>query len=604
MNPEKCAKSKQGAFLEEAFFRKFRRIIIIIASFLAHSLLAYAAQTLRIPAVANGQGVTVRVDSSATLEPSPGLLRLEFVEDASSSLGPRLRRAAVAAILPVALASDVSPDRIKWRLSAEGPLDGTSATFPLALMLMADLENFTLPQDVTATGEVLPDGTLAPVSGVLLKMRAAVDSGYTRMLLPSVLRQNQEMIEGKNIAIASEAKRLGLQLIFVENLEDARLVLSDKIPVRLNSTLSQPAAVREVMRQESQKLVTEYRQLRSQILPRLRSSTDRASTRRLLQQSDREFLMARRSLSADAPYAAFHNLRTAVNSLGTLARLLETIDSTSLNETTTLQRAEQSAKAIQAIIPQIMLADSPQIAVLRNEQTILLLDHLGRLSRVQRLRDTAQSIGSNVPLEFLTPLLLYAADQAAAVAQDSRPFSSLEPLLRDDTQAPVIRDWSRTLALTQRNQFTTFRQEVSRFPGNARIGLAFDPRFSSLLDTMLLFPQLDQGNGPTQLPHILLLVSEISDTALLRLKHTLLDSTLSEDYQWQPLRRDILAALLRSSRTGALRGMARTSPTVKTALSLLIQRADRLSVSGKPEDLTEALRIYWRARILAGIFAV
>lgn len=101
---------------------------------------------------------------------------------------------------------------VEWRLEA---VKGPSAGLMLALSLVNALtpEDITRGRKVAGTGEIFPDGSVGPVGGLPMKIRAAEAGGAEVFLYPAA---NEDDLAGVETS---------LRLIPVESLEDALLAL-------------------------------------------------------------------------------------------------------------------------------------------------------------------------------------------------------------------------------------------------------------------------------------------------------------------------------------------------------------------------------------------
>jgi len=109
---------------------------------------------------------------------------------------------------------------------------GGSAGAATTLATIAALEDREIKEGVAITGTVLPDGSIGPVSGVLLKAKAVADAGYTVFLIPKdqsvVYEENQGPVLFldptavlRTIDIKAAAELWGLEIIEVETIKDA-----------------------------------------------------------------------------------------------------------------------------------------------------------------------------------------------------------------------------------------------------------------------------------------------------------------------------------------------------------------------------------------------
>lgn len=114
-------------------------------------------------------------------------------------------------------------------------VDGPSAGALMALLLIASLEGIDLDENVTLTGTIGPEGTIGPISGVLLKAQAAKDAQKTLLLLPrensrivryetverdiggvTIVEQRPETLDAKKTI----EEEIGIEVAYVDDIDD------------------------------------------------------------------------------------------------------------------------------------------------------------------------------------------------------------------------------------------------------------------------------------------------------------------------------------------------------------------------------------------------
>ena len=69
-------------------------------------------------------------------------------------------------------------------ISPSEKIDGPSAGLPLALTFYAAYNKVDIPDSISATGQIYPDGSVGVVGGIFEKIRAAHEVGITLFLIP------------------------------------------------------------------------------------------------------------------------------------------------------------------------------------------------------------------------------------------------------------------------------------------------------------------------------------------------------------------------------------------------------------------------------------
>lgn len=114
------------------------------------------------------------------------------------------------------------PDGLSLDLRVADSIDGPSAGGLMTLAALADLLDVELDPKVTMTGTIYPNGTIGPVGGIPSKLRAAAEAGIETVIVPDSKREAVDPETGDTVDVAAFGRELGLEVVFVESLFDAR----------------------------------------------------------------------------------------------------------------------------------------------------------------------------------------------------------------------------------------------------------------------------------------------------------------------------------------------------------------------------------------------
>lgn len=160
------------------------------------------------------------------------------LEDVQAKGGGAMWQAATSSAAAIGtLFSGRDPDDIAYRFDITGSIDGPSAGAILTVGVLAALNQHSLDNKTTMTGTISPDGSIGPVGLIPLKIQAAADAGFTRILLPAVLTTVADPGTGEPLDTDTFAQQLGVEVTFVRTLAEAylaftgeELVVSEETP--------------------------------------------------------------------------------------------------------------------------------------------------------------------------------------------------------------------------------------------------------------------------------------------------------------------------------------------------------------------------------------
>lgn len=144
------------------------------------------------------------------------------LSDVKSKGGGAMWQAATSSAAAIgALFSGFDPDNIAYRFDITGPIDGPSAGGILTVGVLAAINNHSLLAGTTMTGTIAPDGSIGPVGLVALKLSAAAEAGYQRVLIPAAVTTVADPDTGKILDTQAFGKTVGVDVIYVHTLEQA-----------------------------------------------------------------------------------------------------------------------------------------------------------------------------------------------------------------------------------------------------------------------------------------------------------------------------------------------------------------------------------------------
>ncbi|MHC1596430.1 MAG: S16 family serine protease, partial [Candidatus Syntropharchaeales archaeon] len=136
------------------------------------------------------------------------------------------------------LGCDLSGSDVIFSVEAEAEVpevDGPSAGALMTTLVVAAVENITLPEDITMTGTISPDGHVGEIGGVIEKAKASKAAGKRILMLPeenahivryeAVKKQygGLTVITQKPVIIDTEEyieENIGIDVVYVDSLKE------------------------------------------------------------------------------------------------------------------------------------------------------------------------------------------------------------------------------------------------------------------------------------------------------------------------------------------------------------------------------------------------
>jgi Lon protease (S16) C-terminal proteolytic domain len=193
----------------------------------------------------------------------------------ASGAGPMWTAATSVAGVQAVLISGVDPRDRQLRYALREAIDGPSAGALLSTGSLAALRGVKISRSTTMTGTVLPDGSVGRVSGLGEKVRAAAKAGFTRVLVPTGLRQSP----GEQGDLARLGRSVGVQVTPVKSVPDAYALMTGQT-VRVSARPRPPikaGILRMLDRRSRALIVTANRQAKELLRTPGRKSRSQAS---------------------------------------------------------------------------------------------------------------------------------------------------------------------------------------------------------------------------------------------------------------------------------------------------------------------------------------
>jgi hypothetical protein len=186
---------------------------------------------------------------------------IELEGIAAKGAGPQWTAASAAAAAVGSMVSGLNPGKVDVKFAITGPIDGPSAGGILTVGVLAALLNAPLRGDMTMTGTISPDGSIGPIGGVELKLKAAAEEGYSRVLLPLANMTVRDSSSNATMSAVEAGERLGLQVQGVGNVQEAfTLFTNGEFAYPAAPPFTLPAEVNAVTQQQASALLSRLSQ--------------------------------------------------------------------------------------------------------------------------------------------------------------------------------------------------------------------------------------------------------------------------------------------------------------------------------------------------------
>ena len=175
---------------------------------------------------------------------------------AAKGAGPQWTAASAAAAAVGSMVSGLNPGRVDVDFAITGPIDGPSAGGILTVGVLAALLGAPLRGDMTMTGTISPDGSIGPIGGADLKLKAAAAQGYSRVLLPLANMTVRDKESNTTMSAIEAGKKLGLEVQGVGNVQEAfTLFTNGKFAYPASPPFTLPAPVTAVTQRQTTALL-------------------------------------------------------------------------------------------------------------------------------------------------------------------------------------------------------------------------------------------------------------------------------------------------------------------------------------------------------------
>jgi len=170
--------------------------------------------------------------------------------------GAQWTAASAAAAAVGSMVSGINPGRVDVDFDVSGPIDGPSAGGILTVGVIAALLGAPIRGDMTMTGTISPDGSIGPVGGIDLKLKAAADQGYRTVLLPIANMNVRNRETNETESAVDLGKTLNLEVIPVGNVQEAFTLFTDgKFAYPAAPAFVLPAAVQNLAQRQAASLL-------------------------------------------------------------------------------------------------------------------------------------------------------------------------------------------------------------------------------------------------------------------------------------------------------------------------------------------------------------
>ncbi len=165
------------------------------------------------------------LDAAVDLRRTSGGVSVDVDGIAASGAGETWTASAWTAAVMALMFYGGVPDGIELAIEVADNIDGPSAGGLMTLAALADLSGIDLVPGVSMTGTIYPNGAIGPVGGIPEKLRGAAAAGLNTVVVPASKRIAIDPRTGEEVDVAAFAAELGLEVVFVESLYEAREVL-------------------------------------------------------------------------------------------------------------------------------------------------------------------------------------------------------------------------------------------------------------------------------------------------------------------------------------------------------------------------------------------
>ena len=155
-------------------------------------------------------------------------LKVGIYETSPLGAGNQLRLSTWLAA--AVLAKEVQRPLIGTRVDIDvtGKIDGPSAGGLLTVALLAAWNKVNIRPKITMTGTILPDGSIGPVGGIPLKIKAAAKEKFEAVIVPDCQHIEEDFESDKIFDIEHVGSENNIKIIFVSDVKEAYQFLTGK----------------------------------------------------------------------------------------------------------------------------------------------------------------------------------------------------------------------------------------------------------------------------------------------------------------------------------------------------------------------------------------
>ena len=195
--------------------------------------------TIPLLAVRMEDGITSGSKADLTLEIAPGSGRVFVDTFPLSRVDTQMSMRLAKEIACDTLNKDCRDLDFIYTLRADSPIvGGPSAGAAAAVLTVATLSSYHLPQDIAMTGTINSGGLVGPVGGLKEKIEAAKAAGIQMVLVP----RGEYVVNASNATLEDYAEDLGVELRTVDSIQDALQIMlpgrfrQEKEEIRIDSS--------------------------------------------------------------------------------------------------------------------------------------------------------------------------------------------------------------------------------------------------------------------------------------------------------------------------------------------------------------------------------